>query len=225
MPAKMPWGRTFLLGFGFFGITLLWTLYDAYVPILLNTFGLAAGTIGFLMTMDNWANLFVQPYVGVRSDRTWTRWGRRYPYIMVGAPLAALGAILIPLGAARALPLLVGAMFIMTLSMSIFRSPTVALLGDVFPPELRSQANGVINFMGVLSAVIALLAIGPLFDSNRALPFWIGGVGMLVVLGLLILLVREPGSQDREHAAESDNPGLRATARVANDAARPVCQP
>jgi MFS family permease len=209
----MPWGRTFLLGFGFFGITLLWTLYDAFVPILLNTFGLAAGSIGFLMTMDNWANLFIQPYVGVRSDHTRTRWGRRYPYIMVGAPLAAIGAVLIPLAAARALPLLVGAMFIMTLSMAIFRSPTVALLGDVFPSELRSKANGVINFMGVLAGVIALLAVGRLFDVNRAYPFWIGAVGMLVVLGLLIILVREPRAQEPERAAGETNPGFLSTVK------------
>ncbi len=213
MPARMPWGRTFLLGFGFFGITLLWTLYDAFVPILLSSFALAADRIGFLMTMDNWANLFVQPYVGARSDRTRTRWGRRYPYIIVGAPLAAIGAMLIPLAAARALPLLVGSMFIMTLSMAIFRSPTVALLGDVFPSELRSKANGVINFMGVLAGVIALLAVGRLFDVNPAYPFWIGAVGMLVVLGLLILLVREPRAQEPERAAGETNPGFLSTVK------------
>src|SRR5690606_18967594 len=131
---RMPWRKTFLLGFGFFGISLVWPLYDSYVPIFLSTFGLSNRLIGFLMTADNWVNLFVQPAVGVLSDRTRTRIGRRFPFILIGAPLAAVGIILIPLGATHSLPALVGAMLLMTISMALFRTPAVALLGDVFPP-------------------------------------------------------------------------------------------
>ncbi|HYN89252.1 MAG TPA: MFS transporter, partial [Ardenticatenaceae bacterium] len=132
------------------------------------------------------------PWVGERSDRTWTRWGRRFPYIMVGAPIAAVGGALIPIGAARGLVLLVAAMLLMNLAMAVFRSPTVALLGDVFPPELRSRANGVINFMGLVAAVIAFLVGGIFYKLNPAYPFWAAGAIMLGVLLLLLAFVREP---------------------------------
>ena len=48
------------------------------------------------MTWDNYLNLFVQPIVGERSDHTWTRIGRRKPWMLVGAPLAAIFFIAVP---------------------------------------------------------------------------------------------------------------------------------
>lgn len=210
---RMPWRKTFLLGFGFFGISLVWPLYDSYVPIFLSTFGLSNRLIGFLMTADNWVNLFVQPAVGVLSDRTRTRIGRRFPFILIGAPLAAVGIILIPLGATHSLPALVGAMLLMTISMALFRTPAVALLGDVFPPELRSRANGVINFMGLLAGIIAFLAGGMLYKIRPAYPFWAAAVAMLFMLGLLMVIVREPTSVVENGAGDNEGqgPGLRAT--------------
>lgn len=201
---QMPWRKTFLLGFGFFGVTVIWPLYDSYVPIFLRSYGLSNFLVGVLMTIDNYANLFIQPWVGARSDQTRTRWGRRYPYIMVGAPLAALGALLIPVGAELALALLVGAMLMYTLSMATFRSPTVALLGDIFPSELQSKANGVINFMGLLAAVIAFFAGGALYKSDTRFPFWAGAATMLVALTILMVFVREPAQVASNGDEESD---------------------
>lgn len=189
---QMPWRKTFLLGFGFFGVTVIWPLYDSYVPIFLRSYGLSNFLVGILMTVDNYANLFIQPWVGARSDQTRTRWGRRYPYIIAGAPLAALGAVFIPVGADLALALLVGAMLMYTLSMAVFRSPTVALLGDIFPSELQSKANGVINFMGLLAAVIAFFTGGALYKLDVRFPFWAGAATMLAALSILMVFVREP---------------------------------
>ncbi|HBY92620.1 MAG: MFS transporter [Ardenticatenaceae bacterium] len=213
---RMPWRKTFLLGLGFFGISLLWPLYDSYVPIFLRAFGLSNVVVGFLMTLDNYANLFIQPWVGQRSDRTRTRWGRRYPYILLGAPIAAVGGMLIPLAARHALPLLVGAMVVMNVAMALFRSPTVALLGDVFPSALRSRANGVINFMGLLAGVIAFLGGGALYRMNPAYPFWAAALMMLGVLSLLIAFVRERAQLRPEATPPSagPQPGVVATLRA-----------
>ncbi|MGH2542350.1 MAG: MFS transporter, partial [Ardenticatenaceae bacterium] len=208
---RMPWRRTFLLGFGFFGVSLLWPLYDSYVPIFLRSFGLTNQAVGFGMTLDNYVNMFIQPWVGQRSDRTLTRFGRRFPYIMIGAPLAALGMVLIPLAASRSLLLLFGAMLLMTMSMALFRSPTVALLGDMFPPGLRSKANGVINFMGVGAAVIAFLVGGQLYQINPALPFSAAAAGMLAVLAILMFMIREP---ERPYSTGDASLGLRDTLRT-----------
>ncbi len=91
-----PWARTFILGFGFFGISIIWPLFNSLIPPMLKDLGLTAGVIGFILTWDNLINMFLQPWIGSRSDRTRTRFGRRKPYLMIGAPLAALFFILVP---------------------------------------------------------------------------------------------------------------------------------
>lgn len=185
------WRRTFLLGFGFFGISLIWPLFNAFVPIFLRErFGLTAALVGLLMGLDNVINMVVQPIVGSLSDHTQTRFGRRYPFILIGAPLAALAFGLLPL--ASTLVLMVAAILVTDVAMSLFRSPTIALLGDFFPAELRSKANGVINLMGTLGGGLALL-VGPmLYARNPAFPFIAAAGLMVVALSILMLTTREP---------------------------------
>ncbi|MBP7962551.1 MAG: SLC45 family MFS transporter [Caldilineaceae bacterium] len=188
---KFPYGRTLLLGFGFFGISIIWPLFNTFVPVFLKEdFALSATLIGFIMTWDNYANMFLQPLVGERSDRTRSRWGRRKPWIMVGAPLAAVFFVLVPtLGT---VPGIMVAILLTNLSMAIFRSPTVALLGDLFPPEQRSTANGVINLMGGLGAIAAFLGGGYLYSLGRITPFIFGAVVMVGALLMVVLLIQEP---------------------------------
>jgi Na+/melibiose symporter-like transporter len=75
---KMNYWKTFLIGFGFFGVSVLWSLYNTYVPILLEKrFAFDSVATGFFMSLDNIAALFIQPAVGAWSDRLRTRLGRR----------------------------------------------------------------------------------------------------------------------------------------------------
>ncbi len=100
---RLNYGKTFLLGFGFFGVSVIWGVYNAFVPLMLaNKFGLAPVWIGFFMTLDNIAALLIQPPVGAWSDRLRTPIGRRMPFILVGAPLAAIAFGLIPLAGSPA---------------------------------------------------------------------------------------------------------------------------
>jgi maltose/moltooligosaccharide transporter len=186
-----PYTKTFLLGFGFLGISLIWPIFNNYVPVFLHDrFGLSATLIGFVMTWDNYLNMFVQPVVGERSDHTRTRLGRRKPWMLVGAPLAALFFILVP-----AMGSIVGIMFailLTNLSMALFRAPTIALLGDLFPPHQRSTANGIINLMGGIGSILALAVGGLLYKLGRITPFAFGSLAMLAAITLVILLVKEP---------------------------------
>jgi maltose/moltooligosaccharide transporter len=91
-----PVGRAFVLGCGFLGIALVWPIFNTYVPIFLKQMGMSATLIGFVMTWDNYINLFLQPMVGERSDRTKTRIGRRKPWILAGAPLAVVAFAAVP---------------------------------------------------------------------------------------------------------------------------------
>lgn len=188
---KMSYVKTFLLGFGFFGVSVIWSVYNAFVPLFLDDrFGLQAGFISFIMVLDNIAALVIQPPLGVFSDRLRSPIGRRLPFIVVGAPLAAAMFGIIPY--AQVLPLFILSCITLLLAMAFWRTPVVALMPDITPSNQRSQANGVINLMGGLGAVLATLIGGPLYSINPAYPFFFA-VGLVVFAAVLVLIfVREP---------------------------------
>ena len=162
---KFNYGRIFLLGFGFFGVSVIWSVYNAFVPLFLaNKFHLEPAVIGFFMTLDNIAALFIQPAVGAWSDRLRTPIGRRMPFILIGAPIGALAFGLIPLAAV--LPLFVACTSTLLLSMALWRTPVVALMPDITPSPFRSQANGIINLMGGVGSIIAFLVGAKLYETD-----------------------------------------------------------
>jgi Na+/melibiose symporter-like transporter len=201
---KFSYGKIFLLGFGFFGVSVIWGVYNAFVPIFLaDKFGLEAAFIGFFMTLDNIAALFIQPPVGAWSDRLRTPIGRRLPFILVGAPATALAFGLIPLAAV--LPLFVACTSTLLLSAALWRTPVVALMPDITPSQHRSQANGIINFMGGIGTIIALQTGGMLYNLSPAFPFWLGSVLVVIAAMIVFLFIREP----MEYGASTEQqPGM-----------------
>ncbi len=192
--------KTFLLGFGFFGVSVIWSLYNAYLPIFLkSTFGLRSSVIGAVMTIDNIFAIALLPFLGALSDRTRTRLGRRRPYILVGSTLALMFFVLVPyFNTLQILGLMMLAIILMNLSMALFRSPVVALMPDITPSKYRSQANGIINFMGGLGALLVYFGGKPLYDQDISLPFLVGGLVMFTASMLVVVFIREklPGSAE-----------------------------
>jgi MFS family permease len=186
---KLNYKKTFTLGFGFFAIMLCASLYDAFVPLFLSEFIEEASLIGFLMTMDNYIGLFLQPLVGSVSDRTNTRFGRRMPYILICMPLAAIAVCVIP-NHWNLISLIV-IIVLYNLIMSAFRSPTVALMPDITPVPLRSKANGVINFMGGVGSVIAFFIGSKLYKLNHAYPFYMAAILLVVSAVILFFKIKE----------------------------------
>ncbi|MEN6480619.1 MAG: MFS transporter [Anaerolineaceae bacterium] len=217
---KFNYGKIFLLGFGFFGVSVIWTIYNAFVPLFLaNKFGLAPAWIGFFMTLDNIAALFIQPPVGAWSDRLRTPIGRRMPFILIGAPVGALAFGIIPLAAV--LPVFVACTSTLLLSMAFWRTPVVALMPDITPSKYRSQANGIINLMGGLGTIIASLVGSTLYEINVNFPFWMGSVLTILAALLVFIFIKEPKQYEetekqpnmfeslRELIKDQDKSGLR----------------
>jgi maltose/moltooligosaccharide transporter len=217
---KFNYGKIFLLGFGFFGVSVIWTVYNAFVPLFLaNKFQMSAAMIGFFMTLDNIAAIFIQPVVGSWSDKLRTRIGRRMPFILIGAPIGALVFGLIPMAAV--LPLFVCCTSTLLLSMAFWRTPVVALMPDITPSKYRSQANGIINLMGGLGTIIASLVGSTLYEINVNFPFWMGSVLVLLAAVLVFIFIREPKQYEeaqkepnmfqslKEVATDKDKSGLR----------------
>ena len=201
---RFNYGKIFLLGFGFFGVSVIWATYNAFVPIFLqDKFSLPPALIGFFMTLDNIAALFIQPPVGAWSDRLRTPIGRRMPFILIGAPLGAIAFGIIPIAAV--LPLFVACTTTLLLSMAFWRTPVVALMPDITPSQNRSQANGVINFMGGIGSIIALLGGSILYKMNPAYPFWLGS-GLVILAALLVFIfIHEPKVPED---SQDDKPSL-----------------
>ncbi len=198
---RIQWGKLFLVGFGFFGVSVLWSLYNTYVPLLLDgKFGLDSVAISIIMVLDNIAAFLIQPAVGVWSDGLRTKIGRRLPFIIIGAPIAAVAFGLIPLAAT--LPVLLACTVTTLLAMAFWRTPVVALMPDVTPSKFRSQANGVINFMGGLGLVIGTAVGAILVKMDHAMasafPFWFGSILVILAAVLVFIFVREPEYEKHE---------------------------
>ena len=216
---KLNLKRTFTIGFAFFGILLLWQVYDTWCPVLLSelfkkSFGVADEKqvqylVGVMMAIDNLAALILLPIFGRISDKTHTRIGKRMPYILVGTFVCAFAFPFIPVfyhynNAAGVISM----MAIVVVFAMMYRNPAVALMPDMTPKPLRSKANGIINIMGYIGGAFATV-VGFVFVLSDYLgrkepytwahnniwaiegPFLVGSVLMLISAVVLFILVKE----------------------------------
>ena len=209
---KLNKKRTFLIGFAFFGILLLWQVYDSWCPTLLTEIiktRLGATDeleiqwlVGIIMACDNLAALILLPIFGSLSDRTHTRIGKRMPYILVGTFVSALAFPFIPLffhtGKIAGMIIM---MAVVLLFMMMYRNPAVALMPDITPKPLRAKANGIINIMGYFGGAFATV-LGMVFVLSGyltkthnlmtiELPFVIASVLMVISALVLFFTIKE----------------------------------
>lgn len=197
MGKKLNYRRTFFIGLAFLSISAFWQMYDNIIPLILqNTFHLGETVTGVVMAMDNVLALFLLPLFGSLSDKADTRWGKRTPFIVCGTLVAVLFMMLLPVADSRAnLLLFVGALFATLLAMGLYRSPAVALMPDLTPNSQRSRANAVINLMGAVGGVYALIMIKLLVGKGNTpdyLPLFISIAALMVIaVGILLITIKE----------------------------------
>ena len=185
---KLNVKRTALIGFAFFGILLLWQVYDSWCPTFLtdifarsiyemSSAELKASDpakilnvqwiVGIIMACDNLAALILLPIFGNLSDRTKTPIGKRMPYILVGTFVSAVAFPFIPLFFHyNNVVGMVAMMAIVLLFMMMYRNPAVALMPDITPKSLRAKANGIINIMGYFGGAFATV-LGLVFVLSK----------------------------------------------------------
>ena len=219
-------GLTFLIGFGFFTMGLMDILYDTYVPIFLGRLIEKNVFIGALMTLDNLLAVFLIPFVSLWSDNTRTRIGRRMPFIITLLPASALCFSLIPYAAAQSLAGLLLVIFGLNIFKQAARGPVVALMPDTIPGQFRSEANGIINTMGALGAIISTVGLAKLMDldivlpvlgkTKDTLPFPIAGILVVLATILVFAFVREKKRGDEEK--EERVPLMKSLKAIAGEA-------
>lgn len=207
---KLNTKNTIKIGFAFFGILMLWQVYNTYCPIILEAMLKSLNVqktnyiVGVIMAFDNLFAIIIMPIIGKLSDRTNTKWGKRMPYILIGSLLTCIVFPFIALMCM--LNSLVGVIIFMMLFLIImqaYRSPAVALMPDVTPKPLRSAANGIINLIGYLGGVfVTLLGFISFFKLNKEStlieiqakviwPFIICTIILIVVLIYMVFAIKE----------------------------------
>ncbi len=194
---KLNYRRTFLIGLAFLSISAFWQMYDNIIPLILQgTFGLGETITGVIMAADNVLALFLLPLFGSLSDKVDTKMGKRMPFITTGTILAVIFLMILSVADRTInLPLFVGALFILLISMGLYRSPAVALMPDLTPNKLRSKGNAIINLMGAVGGVYTLIMIKLLVgkgDHPDYMPLFISVAALMVIaVGVLVITVNE----------------------------------
>lgn len=203
---KLNYKRTVLIGMAFLSICAFWQMYDNVIPLILkNTFHLGETITGAIMAADNILALFLLPLFGSLSDKIDTPIGKRMPFILAGTGCAFVFLLLLPVADNRgSLLLFIGALFLVLLSMGLYRSPAVALMPDLTPKPLRSKGNAIINLMGAVGGVYALIMIRLLVGSGTTpdyFPLFLS-IGLLMILCVAVLFCTIPEKKLRAQITE-----------------------
>ena len=208
-PLKLNVKRTFVIGFAFFGILMLWQVYNTYCPLFLTATLVNKYhgdktdyqyIVGVLMALDNLVALGMLPLFGAWSDKTHTKFGKRMPFIVIGTILSAIVfPLIVVMYMIGSLAGIIVMMCLTLIFMQMYRNPAVALMPDITPKPLRSKANAIINVVGYIGAILggAVAMIIP-FESYKEssqgmllIPFLICCVAMVVTIAILFIKVKE----------------------------------
>ncbi len=204
-----------ILGIGWFGAQVFWAFHAGSMPLFLKGFTDSKFTISLVLSLSGVSGLFVPPLAGYLSDRTSTRWGRRSPYILLGALAAMTCILLLPrAGTFGIAALLSGFMYV------AFRSAEttfLALVPDITPSEQRSTATGVMNLVGGFGLIACFLVGWLLWDDHPHLVFVIVALACFGFMSIAMAMIREPRAPT-ESAPTAVGPMayLRSVARETN---------
>jgi len=180
------------MSFGFLGIQMGFALQNANASRILQIFGADIHELSWFWLVAPVTGLIVQPIIGYYSDKTWTRLGRRRPFFLTGAILAAIGLVLMPnadwfIAILPSLWVGAGMLFIMDASFNVAMEPFRALVADKLPSDQRTLGFSVQTVLIGIGAVIGSwlpYVLTNWFDiSNRTV---VGEVPLNLLLSFVI---------------------------------------
>lgn len=151
------------LSFGFFGVQIAYALQSANISRIFATLGADPHNLSYFWILPPLMGILVQPIIGTLSDRTWTRFGRRIPYLFIGAAVAVAVMCLLPnagsLGMAVGTAMVFGLISLMFLDTSINMAmqPFKMLVGDMVNEKQKSLAYSIQSFLCNSGSVVGYL--------------------------------------------------------------------
>ncbi len=166
---KINTKQTVLIGLAFASILAFWQLYDQVVPVILeNHFGVSTIVTNVIMSIDNVLAVFLLPLFGTLSDKVNTPMGKRTPFILFGTIAAViLMVVLAVLTEGQNFLGFIICLMLLLITMSVYRSPTVAYMPDVTPKPLRSKGNAIINLVGYIGGIFTTVVMMFLVTSTE----------------------------------------------------------
>src|SRR5919199_142691 len=162
--------RMLLYSAGSVGTGAFYGFNNFVLPPVLQAFGAPDLLIGLLSSTRSLEGALIQPTVGVLSDRTWTRLGRRRPYILVGVPLSAV--FFVAAAYADSLVPLAVLIFLFSIFFNLAVDPYNALLPDIAPLDPRGRLSGLATGVQLASSVGFLVVVAAASGSGRV-PGWV----------------------------------------------------
>ncbi len=141
------------LSFGFFGVQIAYALQSANISSIFHTIGADPHDLSYFWILPPLMGMLVQPIVGSLSDKTWTRFGRRIPYLFIGATLAVIVMCLLPnagsFGMSVSMALIFGLVALMLLdtSLNMAMQPFKMMVGDMVNEKQKGTAYSIQSFL------------------------------------------------------------------------------
>ena len=151
------------LSFGFFGVQIAYALQSANISRIFATLGADPHTLSFFWVLPPLMGMIVQPIVGAMSDKTWCKWGRRKPYLYVGALVAIIVMALLPNAGSFNMTikaaLAFGAIMLMLLDTSINMAmqPFKMMVGDMVNEEQKTEAYSIQSLLCNAGSLVGYL--------------------------------------------------------------------
>jgi len=161
------------LSFGFFGVQIAYALQSANVSRIFATIGADPHDLSYFWILPPLMGLIVQPIVGTMSDKTWTRFGRRLPYLIVGALVAVLVMCLLPnagsfgLGISSAIIVGLFALMLLDTSINMAMQPFKMLVGDMVNEKQKGLAYSIQSFLCNAGSIVGFV-----------FPFFLAWIGL-----------------------------------------------
>ena len=214
------------LSFGFFGVQIAYALQSANISRIFRTLGADPHDLSFFWILPPLMGILVQPIVGTLSDKTWTRFGRRIPYLFIGAATAVLVMCLLPnagsLGLATVGAVLtfgVIALMLLDTSINMAMQPFKMMVGDMVNEEQKGKAysiqsllcnaGSVVGFVfPFIFAAIGLSNVAPegIVPDTVIWSFYVGAAILILCVIYTTMKVKEwPPKEYAEYNPSSEN--------------------
>ena len=160
---NLTFGQMWNLSFGFFGVQIAYALQSANISRIFATLGADPHTLSFFWVLPPLMGMIVQPIVGSMSDKTWCKWGRRKPYLYVGAIVAVIVMALLPNSGSFDMTvkaaLAFGAIMLMLLDTSINMAmqPFKMMVGDMVNEEQKTKAYSIQSLLCNAGSLVGYL--------------------------------------------------------------------
>jgi maltose/moltooligosaccharide transporter len=225
------------MSFGFLGVQIGYSLQNGNASRILSGLGSHVETLSLFWLAAPIAGLIVQPIIGLSSDKTWTRLGRRIPFILGGSLFAALSMFLMPNSGSFAslMPILAfGAIMLlfMDTSFNVTMQPFRALVGDMINDEQRNRGYSIQSFLintgavigSMLPFILTRLGVSNINVEKGVAPsviwaFYIGGSILLISVLITSFTTKEykPSEYDEYHEITNEEKSHHSLIKVVKD--------